>query len=88
LRATCRGRLGCERFSQDKRDWILALCDQNVDTQFMRTNQEPLVVYKPMTECTIEDLLAFSRRSDNLAKRAHAELARRQRAKGAGELDT
>jgi hypothetical protein len=54
----------------------------------MRTKQEPVVVYKPMTECAIEDLVAFTRRSDNLAKRAYAELARREGVEGAGKIDT
>jgi hypothetical protein len=53
----------------------------------MRSKQEPLVVYKPMTECTIEDLVAFTGRSDNLAKRAHAELARRGVTMSASKVD-
>jgi hypothetical protein len=44
----------------------------------MTTKQEPLVIYKPMTERTVEELLAFTKRSDNLAKRARAELVRRE----------
>jgi hypothetical protein len=40
-----------------------------------------------MTECTIGDLVAFTRRSDNLAKRAHAELARLEGAQGASKID-
>jgi hypothetical protein len=68
---------------------VLAFSDRSADTQYMMSKREPLIVYKPMTECTVEDLVAFTGRSDNLAKRAHAELARRREAiLSAGRIDT
>jgi hypothetical protein len=53
-----------------------------------KSKHEPLVVYKPMTERTVEELVMFAKRSDNLAKRAHAELARREMTMSPSKIET